>query len=261
MARCKKYFCSSTSVFAVSRSHKYSNYLICWTEAPFQGFTSGNPFNGIQKNVFAGQEFSERIGSPIYVAPEVLWGRYGPSADLWSCGIIMYMLLNGQPPFEGKDEKETLSMVMGSKLDLFACRLHKISPAAKDLLGKLLVRDPEVIMASYFGGVHHLKYGQKSMQHCVHSIIDANPNKVQKRLTYQHWSKTGHTSRLANVEALLALHQSKCSHNNASTFTIFTDDLQKKSHTKTVYRRKASPFPKAQRVSRKDKGVIKVWNL
>eukprot|EP00803_Ostreobium_quekettii_P005570 evm.model.scf_1217.4 EVM.evm.TU.scf_1217.4 scf_1217:40954-43522(+) len=91
----------------------------------------------------AGQEFSERIGSANYVAPEVLWGKYGPPADLWSCGVIMYMLLNGHPPFEGKDEKETLSMVMVSKLDFCAGNLHKISPAAKDLLRKLLIRDPQ----------------------------------------------------------------------------------------------------------------------
>jgi calcium-dependent protein kinase len=51
-----------------------------------------------------GKPLYEKIGTPYYIAPEVMNKRYGPNCDVWSCGVIAYICLFGKAPFEGPND-------------------------------------------------------------------------------------------------------------------------------------------------------------
>jgi len=82
------------------------------------------------------------VGSAYYVAPEVLKRSYGPGADVWSIGVIMYILLSGQPPFWGPTESSIFNEILRFKLNLKKAPWPQISESAKDIMLKMLTFDP-----------------------------------------------------------------------------------------------------------------------
>ncbi|EEF38301.1 calcium-dependent protein kinase 26 [Ricinus communis] len=89
-----------------------------------------------------GEIFTDVVGSPYYVAPEVLKKRYGPEADVWSAGVMVYILLSGVPPFWAETEQEIFEEVLHGQLDFTSDPWPHISESAKDLVRRMLVRDP-----------------------------------------------------------------------------------------------------------------------
>ena len=83
------------------------------------------------------------VGSSYYIAPEVLKKHYDEKCDLWSCGVILYILLSGRPPFGGENDKEIMERVSIGKYDLQSSPFNKVSKNGIDLIQKLLIMDPK----------------------------------------------------------------------------------------------------------------------
>lgn len=87
-------------------------------------------------------KFSSVVGTPYYVAPEILFGNYDKQCDLWSAGVILFILLSGFPPFHGKDNKEILRKVKIGEYAFEPKYWGKISDHAKGLIRGLLTFEP-----------------------------------------------------------------------------------------------------------------------
>ena len=82
---------------------------------------------------------SKLVGSPNYLAPEVILKKYNSKCDLWSCGVIMFALLTKKQAFGGKTREEIMDKVLIGKYKKNL--LEDYSPYAKDLIDKLLEKD------------------------------------------------------------------------------------------------------------------------
>ena len=90
-----------------------------------------------------GVKMSQKYGTPYYIAPEVLKKSYDHMCDLWSCGVILYILLCGYPPFNGACDKHIIQAVLKGEFTLDEPEWHSVSDPAKDLVSKLLTYDPD----------------------------------------------------------------------------------------------------------------------
>ncbi|CAL4918446.1 unnamed protein product [Urochloa decumbens] len=89
-----------------------------------------------------GERFTEIVGSPYYMAPEVLRRNYGPEVDIWSAGVILYILLCGVPPFWAETEQGVARAILRGTLDLQREPWPRISEGAKSLVRQMLQMDP-----------------------------------------------------------------------------------------------------------------------
>jgi calcium-dependent protein kinase len=63
---------------------------------------------GISTKLAPGENLNQRVGTPYYIAPEVLLKRYNEKSDLWSTGVVAFMIVTGKPPFKGRDPQEVM---------------------------------------------------------------------------------------------------------------------------------------------------------
>jgi len=96
---------------------------------------------GTSKKVVTEEKLHSRLGTAYYIAPEVLRGSYDFKCDIWSCGVIMYVFLFGNAPFNARSDNEIFEKIKIGKFKF--PESSNVSGAAKDLITWMLTMKPE----------------------------------------------------------------------------------------------------------------------
>merc|ERR1712217_92546 len=98
---------------------------------------------GISCNIEPGQLLCDRVGTPHFMAPEVIKGRYTEACDVWSCGVMLFIFLSGSPPFNGRKREEIFASIERGNFQFNTNAWRKVTAEAKDLVRRLMIYNPE----------------------------------------------------------------------------------------------------------------------
>jgi serine/threonine protein kinase len=93
-------------------------------------------------------QLGRKCGTPEYAAPEIFLGSYDQQCDMWSFGVILYVMLFGELPFRGANFGQTMHKVMNEEIDYESKQWTNITSEGKELISKLLVKDPKKRMTA-----------------------------------------------------------------------------------------------------------------
>lgn len=88
---------------------------------------------------FGFKRLKSKVGTLYYISPEIIKGNYDEKCDIWACGVILYILLAGYPPFSGNTDKEVYNLITNLKYDFDKERWKNISKYAKELIKNMLI--------------------------------------------------------------------------------------------------------------------------
>ncbi|XP_077101423.1 myosin light chain kinase, smooth muscle-like isoform X1 [Siphateles boraxobius] len=171
---------------------------------------------GLARKLEPGNHLMVFHGTPEFVAPEVI--NYEPvdlATDLWSIGVICYILLSGESPFQGNSDAETLALVTAAQWEFDPESFDDITDEAKDFISGLLMKDTRTRLSC-----------EKALAHPWIALFDdsnsrstktLNKDKMRRFLVQQKWKKTG--------KAMLALKRmARCSKSDGTHSPISVDE-------------------------------------
>jgi calcium-dependent protein kinase len=110
------------------------------------GSETDNPIKVIDfglSQIFINRKLKTKVGTAYYVAPEILKGEYTEKCDIWSAGVILYIFLSGDPPFNGASDSAIYSKIAQMKFNFPDKKWKNVSNEAKDLINHMLAPEQD----------------------------------------------------------------------------------------------------------------------
>eukprot|EP00597_Dinobryon_sp_UTEXLB2267_P002858 CAMPEP_0170076906 /NCGR_PEP_ID=MMETSP0019_2-20121128/13831_1 /TAXON_ID=98059 /ORGANISM="Dinobryon sp., Strain UTEXLB2267" /LENGTH=706 /DNA_ID=CAMNT_0010288919 /DNA_START=132 /DNA_END=2249 /DNA_ORIENTATION=+ len=173
----------------VHRDLKLENFL-------FEDHNSNSPLIlidfGLSKHFSPNERLTQKVGSCYYTAPEVLNGNYDHRCDVWSLGVLCYMLLSGSPPFFGKSVEDVYHSILNKEANFNDKKFKHISNSCMDFMKRLLVREvryrptsaealrhPFISGASFFPKYDNIRPGEIA-EHASGALSLLSINKINQ---------------------------------------------------------------------------------
>ncbi|UMM31266.1 hypothetical protein L5515_012818 [Caenorhabditis briggsae] len=142
-------------------------------------------------------------GTPGYVAPEVLQQKpYGKAVDVWSIGVIAYILLCGYPPFYDESDANLFAQIIKGEYEFDAPYWDQISDSAKDFISHLMCCDPEMRFTCQSALEHPWISGNTAYTHDIHRTVAVH---LKKSLAKRNWKKAFNAAAAIRQLQLLRL--------------------------------------------------------
>ncbi|KAF7687438.1 death-associated protein kinase 1 [Silurus meridionalis] len=154
---------------------------------------------GLAHKIDYSNDFKNIFGTPEFVAPEVVnYEPLGLEADMWSVGVITYILLSGASPFLGANKQETLANVSAVDYEFDEEYFSNTSTLAKDFIARLLIKDPKKRMTIQ-DSLHHPWIKPKDTQQALSRKESAvNMEKFKKFAARRKWKQSVRLISLCN---------------------------------------------------------------
>ncbi|XP_013765643.1 death-associated protein kinase 1 [Pundamilia nyererei] len=154
---------------------------------------------GLAHKIDFGNDFKNIFGTPEFVAPEVVnYEPLGLEADMWSVGVITYILLSGASPFLGDNKQETLANVSAVDYTFDEEFFSNTSVLAKDFIARLLVKDPKKRMTIQDSLQHPWIKPKDTQQALSRKESAVNMEKFKKFAARRKWKQSVRLISLCN---------------------------------------------------------------
>jgi calcium-dependent protein kinase len=141
---------------------------------------------------------SVQAGTSYYIAPEVMRGKYTEKCDVWSAGVIVFMMLSGTPPFDGNSDAEIMSNVSKGKYFFNGRTWDGISSDAKDFVRQLMTLDPSSRVSAKAALAHPWMFQARR-----HTLDSAQAGRILQNLRTFHWEKKLQKATMAFIVSQL----------------------------------------------------------
>ncbi len=120
------------------------------------------------------RQLHSMVGTPYYLAPEVLSGNYGKECDMWSLGVVMYVFLSGQQPFQGQELNQVFQRIVQADFSFEGPEWEPVSSGAKGLISLMIKANPH----------HRITIDQALKHPWLSSNTQSGDNFIQPRVLH-----------------------------------------------------------------------------